>query len=122
MNRFSTSAPTSVTASPDLTPAVLTLAPEEDEHQAEVAAPVVVPKDYLRPVTSVPGLIIACLVCLLIGSLLRSVLSEADFVIYPSSVDAVPETGHGEWRELKRLMEWRIGWDRDLIIAVARRR
>jgi hypothetical protein len=64
--------------------------------------------------------IIACLVCLLLGSLLRSLLSEADFVIYPPTGTAPPE---GEvWRELKRLGEWRIGWNTDLIVALARRR
>ena len=82
-------------------------------------AEVSVVTDVLRPVTSWPALIVACLVCLLLGSLMRSMLSEADFVIYSPDRDAIPE---GEtWRELKRLLEWRIGWDRDLIIAIARR-
>lgn len=79
----------------------------------------------LRPVTSLPGLIIACIVCFLFGSLLRSLLTDADFVIYqPSSLSGIlPDIhGAGPWRELRRLAEWKIGWDRDLVIAIARRR
>ncbi|WVF66862.1 hypothetical protein IAT40_001605 [Kwoniella sp. CBS 6097] len=84
----------------------------------------------LRPIMSLPGVIILCLMCLLLGSLLRSILSEADFVIYqvdtqigsPDTVGAGGAGVHEHWRELKRLAEWRIGWNRDLIIAIARRR
>ncbi|WWC87689.1 uncharacterized protein L201_002581 [Kwoniella dendrophila CBS 6074] len=79
-----------------------------------------------KPVVSLPGLIIACIVCLLLGSLLRSLLSEADFVIYQSSIPSSSTidstaSGHEHWRELKRLAEWKIGWNRDLIVAIARR-
>ena len=112
LTRFTNSAPTSATGSPTKTPRVLALAPEEDRPEVKVD----VQDTQVRPFAS-PGVIIACLVCLLIGSLLRSLLSEADFVIYPAEGQA----SHGEWRELKRLMEWRIGFDRDLIVAVARR-
>ncbi|TYJ58802.1 hypothetical protein B9479_000638 [Cryptococcus floricola] len=82
--------------------------------------------DALRPVTTLPGLVIACILCFLLGSLLRSLLSEADFVIYQPATtlsEMLPGTqGVGEqWRELKRLAEWKIGWDRDLVIAIARR-
>jgi hypothetical protein len=61
-----------------------------------------------------------CIVCLLVGSLLRSLLSEADFVVYSPPGTQPPD---GEiWRELKRLVEWRVGRNRDLIIAFAHRR
>lgn len=68
-----------------------------------------------------PAVVIACLVCLLLGSLLRSLLSEADFVIYAPRGGSGPPEGE-VWRELKRLGEWRIGWNQDLIVALARRR
>ncbi|WWD16659.1 hypothetical protein CI109_101089 [Kwoniella shandongensis] len=86
-----------------------------------VATEHLVDSKLLRPVISLPGLVIACIICLLLGSLLRSLLSEADFVIY-QSLDSMRGGGDGEhWRELKRLAEWKLGWDRDLIIAIARR-
>ncbi|WWC60113.1 uncharacterized protein I303_102677 [Kwoniella dejecticola CBS 10117] len=77
-------------------------------------------KEMMKPVVSLPGLIIACMICLLLGSLLRSLLSEADFVIYQSTPPGSPNEGE-HWRELKRLAEWKIGWNRDLIVAIARR-
>lgn len=74
---------------------------------------------FLRPVVSTPVLAVACILCLLLGSLLRSLLSEADFFIRLPARAPLPE---GEtWRELRRLLEWRIGWNRDLIIAIAHR-
>ena len=110
--------------SPTKAPAPLTLAPEEDRPAAvDLAAPTegatIAQKDMLRPLISVPGLVVACLVCLLLGSFLRSILSEADFVFYPLGQD---DTGlYTEVRELRRLFQWRIGWDRDLVIALAKR-
>jgi hypothetical protein len=73
----------------------------------------------LQPTVSPAGLLVACLACLLLGSLLRSLLSDADFVIRLPAGKLVPP--NEDWRELKRLFQWRIGWDRDLIIAIARR-
>lgn len=67
-----------------------------------------------------PAVIILCVVCLLLGSLLRSLITESDFVIY-SKPGTEPPAGE-MWRELKRLGEWRIGWNRDLIVALAQRR
>ncbi|KAK4687441.1 hypothetical protein P7C73_g2671, partial [Tremellales sp. Uapishka_1] len=74
-----------------------------------------------EPTTSVslPVLVIACLVCLLVGSLLRSLLSEADYVIYLPAGKPFPS---GEsWREMTRLLEWRIWWRKTLVVALARR-
>ena len=132
--RFSSSAPTSLASSPVKVPG-LTLAPEEDARGSSALpspvkspiksmTPIVTTDGQFRPIVSLPGLVIACLVCLLLGSLLRSILSEADFVIYKErGVEAGNVVPDGEtWRELKRLMEWRIGWNRDLIVAIARRR
>ena len=124
--RFSTSAPTSVNVSPIKAPAPLTLLPEEDRPvelksvspTTEVAGTATTDSVLLRPVVSLPGLIIACILCLLLGSLLRSVLSEADFVVYPTAEQSIPP---GEIRELRRLFQWKLGWGRDLVIAIARR-
>ncbi|KAG9224230.1 hypothetical protein CCMSSC00406_0004729 [Pleurotus cornucopiae] len=78
--------------------------------------------------------IIVALIAFLIGSLLRSLLSPADFVLVPdtssdfSAVPVVgPEIGHGAhpkeaWRELRRLFELKYifgGWD--FQIAMVRR-
>lgn len=78
--------------------------------------------------------IIVALIAFLIGSLLRSLLSPADFVLVPdtssdfSAVPVVaPEVGHGAhpkeaWRELRRLFELKYifgGWD--FQIAMVRR-
>ncbi|WWD08843.1 hypothetical protein V865_006957 [Kwoniella europaea PYCC6329] len=81
----------------------------------------IIDKKILKPVVSLPGLIIACIICLLLGSLFRSLLSEADFVIYQSQLPTTGGSDHEHWRELKRLAEFRIGWNRDLIVAIARR-
>lgn len=124
--RFSTSAPTSVNVSPIKAPAPLTLLPEEDRPvelksvspTTEVAGTATTDSVLLRPVVSLPGLIVACILCLLLGSLLRSVLSEADFMVYPTAEQSIPP---GEIRELRRLFQWKLGWGRDLVIAIARR-
>lgn len=123
--KFSASAPASKHASPVRIPAPL---------PSEGVSPTPRSANALEPVTEappsvaerlttpvpLPAVIIACLVCLLLGSLLRSLVSESDFVIYPPSGTEAPE---GEvWRELKLLGEWRIGWNADLILALARRR
>ncbi|WVR03981.1 hypothetical protein IAU60_000980 [Kwoniella sp. DSM 27419] len=94
----------------------------EDVAAREQPGPDVQPTQaqILEPVLSVPGVVVLCLVCLLLGSLLRSLLSEADFVIYQAP-DAKSEVVGEHWRELRRLAEWSIGWDRDLVIAIARR-
>ncbi|BEI82433.1 hypothetical protein CcaverHIS002_0303010 [Cutaneotrichosporon cavernicola] len=123
--KFSASAPASKHASPVRMPAPL---PSERASPAPKSSLALEPITEAAPSVAerltvpvpLPAVIIACLICLLLGSLLRSLLSEADFVIYPPSGTAPPE---GEvWRELKRLGEWRIGWNTDLIVALARRR
>jgi len=73
----------------------------------------------LNPLLTTQGLIICCLLSLLIGSLLRSLLSEADYVVYLPAGSEHPSGG--EWQELKRLAAWKLGWGRDLVIAIARR-
>jgi len=124
LSRFSTSAPTSANVSPVKAPAPLTLLPEEDRFvepkpvQQHTSLAITTSRDIMRPVVSLPGLIIACILCLLLGSLLRSVLSEADFMVFPTAEQSIPP---GHIRELKRLFQWKLGWGRDLVIAIAKR-
>lgn len=68
--------------------------------------------------------IVIALISFLIGSLLRSLLSPADFVYVARDAQDMHEFGdeHGGWRELRRLMELRYifgGWD--FMVAVVRR-
>jgi len=68
--------------------------------------------------------IVIALISFLLGSLLRSLLSPADFVYVARDIQDMHELGdeHGRWRELQRLMELRYifgGWD--FVVAVIRR-
>lgn len=68
--------------------------------------------------------IVIALISFLLGSLLRSLLSPADFVYIARDAQDMHEFGdeHGGWRELRRLMELRYivgGWD--FVVAVVRR-
>jgi len=68
--------------------------------------------------------IVIALISFLIGSLLRSLLSPADFVYVARDAQDMHEFGdeHGGWRELRRLMELRYIFGRwDFVVAVVRR-
>lgn len=131
LTRFSASAPVSKENSPVKLPTALpetrSAAVSRKASASEATTPTPGTAVARTPAPSVvryqvplPAVIIACIICLLVGSLLRSLLVEADFVIYSPPGTPAPE---GEiWRELKRLGEWRVGRDRDLIVAFARRR
>jgi hypothetical protein len=61
------------------------------------------------------------LISFLIGSLLRSLLTPADFIYITRDLSEV-EGGSGGWREIKRLVELKYaigGWD--LFIGIVRR-
>jgi hypothetical protein len=65
--------------------------------------------------------VVVALIAFLIGSLLRSLLSPADFVYLVTDVKGAEEMESG-WREIKRLVEFKYivgGWD--FQIAVVRR-
>lgn len=65
--------------------------------------------------------LIVALIGFLIGSLLRSLLSPADFIYVVTDVRDAEEVSRG-WREIRRLMEIKYivgGWD--FQIAVVRR-
>ena len=73
------------------------------------------------PLSSV---IAIALISFLLGSLLRSLLSPADFVYLARDAQDMHEVGdeHGGWRELRRLMELRYILGRwDFVVAVVRR-
>ena len=86
---------------------IVPLAPEQEP--ISVSAPAI-------PMVPLPAVIIMCLVCLLLGSLMRSLVVESDFVVHLPAGVAVP-TG---FKELRRVMQWRIWPGRDVVIAVAR--
>jgi hypothetical protein len=70
------------------------------------------------------SMIIIALISFLLGSLLRSLLSPADFVYVARDAQDMHEVEneHGGWRELRRLMELRYLFGRwDFMVAVVRR-
>jgi len=75
-----------------------------------------------RPMYPMPTVIIVAVISFLIGSLLRSLLSPAEFVAeMPSGGEGTGQGGY-EWREIKRLVEIKYlvgGWD--FVVAVVRR-
>jgi len=75
-----------------------------------------------RPMYPMPTVIIVALISFLIGSLLRSLLSPAEFVAEMPSGGEGAGKGAYEWREIKRLVEIKYlvgGWD--FVVAVVRR-
>lgn len=65
--------------------------------------------------------LIIALIAFLIGSLLRSLLSPADFIYVVTDLQDAEE-GSAEWREIRRLLEVKYivgGWD--FQVAVVRR-
>jgi hypothetical protein len=67
--------------------------------------------------------LVAALIAFLIGSLLRSLLSPADFIYVVTDLREAEEANSvGGWREIRRLVEMKYvagGWD--FQIAVVRR-
>lgn len=75
-------------------------------------------RQTLYPVSTV---IVVALIAFLIGSLLRSLLSPADFIYFARGAEETATMESG-WRELRRLFELRyLGFGWDLQIAVVRR-
>jgi hypothetical protein len=74
------------------------------------------------PVVSLPALVLIIIFSMLVGSLLRSLLGDADFVVFLPQGTPIP-SGQGQaWKDLRRLLEikgWGLGWD--LVIAAVRR-
>ena len=126
LGRFANSAPGSTLPSPSKP--TITLEPEEIPtvsttktitNTLSSAATSTPDRGNAHPLLTPASFVICCFLSLLLGSLLRSLLSEADFVIHlPAGKEHPP---NGEWRELKRLAEWKLGWGRDVVIAIARR-
>lgn len=72
----------------------------------------------LYPLSTV---LIISLISFLIGSLLRSLLTPADFVYISQDLNEL-EGGRGGWREIRRLVEFKYavgGWD--FLIGIVRR-
>lgn len=81
------------------------------------------PRPDTVPTYPLSTVIIVALIAFLIGSLLRSMLSPADFVYVVADLKAVESEGVGSnWREIKRLLEVKYlagGWD--FQVALVRR-
>ncbi len=66
--------------------------------------------------------VVVALIAFLVGSLLRSLLSPADFIYVVTDEKELGSVSAGTWREMKRLLEFKYvlgGWD--FQIAVVRR-
>lgn len=73
------------------------------------------------PTYPLSTVIVVALIAFLIGSLLRSMLSPADFVYVVSDLNDVEDVSSG-WREIRRLLELKYivgGWD--FQVALVRR-
>lgn len=71
------------------------------------------------PLSSV---LVVAIIAFLLGSLLRSLLSPAEFVYVVRDARDAEDAGGGQWREIKRLLEVKYiagGWD--FQVAVVRR-
>jgi hypothetical protein len=73
------------------------------------------------PTFSLTTVILVAVLSFLIGSLIRSLLSPADFVVFVNrdGKGALVEEG---WREIRRLVEWKAGWrGDDVLLAIVKR-
>ena len=81
------------------------------------------PRVDTAPTYPLSTVMIVALIAFLIGSLLRSMLSPADFVYVVSDLgDVEAEDVSSSWREIKRLLEVKYlagGWD--FQVALVRR-
>jgi hypothetical protein len=67
-------------------------------------------------------LVIVALIAFLIGSLLRSLISPADFIYVATDLKDAPTDADTGWREIRRLFELKYvlgGWD--FQVAIVRR-
>jgi len=78
---------------------------------------IVVPLQTRRSV-SIPTMFIIGLICFLLGSLVRSLLSPADFVVVKGAGDPYIDE-NVDWRRLTRLIELKLTTTKDLIIGIA---
>jgi hypothetical protein len=69
---------------------------------------------------SIPTVIIIAVICFLLGSLVRSILSPTDFVIVKAHDELTDLDDHLGWRRLTRLVEVKYLFrGNDLIIGIA---
>ncbi|CAE6470350.1 unnamed protein product [Rhizoctonia solani] len=67
-------------------------------------------------------LLIIAIIAFLVGSLLRSLISPADFIYMGSAKPPNEHTDADGWRQVKRLVEIKYGWwGWDFVVAVVRR-
>jgi hypothetical protein len=71
---------------------------------------------------STATVIIVAIIAFLVGSLLRSLISPADFIYMGSSKSPSEHPDADGWRQVKRLVEIKYGWwGWDFVVAVVRR-
>lgn len=108
--------------------AVATLASQGLSTLVHAKAQAIAPVQSSRTTYRLSTVIFIALISFLFGSLLRSLLSPADFIYFTNSRDdseimrhdSAP--GHVGWREVRRLVELKhsaFGWD--FVLAVVRR-
>lgn len=91
---------------------------QNDSTAPSLAVKIDVRETRLYPLSTV---LIIGLISFLFGSLLRSLLTPADFVFISQDLNDL-EDGRGHWREIKRLVEFKYaigGWD--FLIGIVRR-
>ncbi|KAJ1306404.1 hypothetical protein OPQ81_007409 [Rhizoctonia solani] len=67
-------------------------------------------------------LLVVAIIAFLVGSLLRSLISPADFIYMGSAKSPNEQTDADGWRQVKRLVEIKYGWwGWDFVVAVVRR-
>lgn len=78
-----------------------------------------IPRNRLFPLST---LLLVGILSFLLGSLVRSLLSPADFVLYAPPPGSGSPEADDHWREIRRLVEWRGAWlGDDLVVAVVKR-
>jgi hypothetical protein len=78
-----------------------------------------IPRNRLFPLST---LLLVGVLSFLLGSLIRSLLSPADFVLYAPRPGTGGPEADDHWREIRRLVEWRGAWlGDDLVVAVVKR-
>ena len=94
---------------------------EDETRKLQSTSTVTVPTSPPSRVYSLSVLLVVALIAFLIGSLLRSLLSPADFIYVVTDIKDAEDVSIG-WREIRRLVEVKYivgGWD--FQIAVVRR-
>ncbi|KAH7326886.1 hypothetical protein B0J17DRAFT_710152 [Rhizoctonia solani] len=96
--------------------------PPEQPPTSTVAPPVEARQVLFDQRHSTMTLLIVAIIAFLVGSLLRSLISPADFIYMGSAKSPNENADEDGWRQVKRLVEIKYGWwGWDFVVAVVRR-